>query len=146
MKTSVVVADGSFPCITAPLQGSYAGVCRAAAQIGFDAVQLTLADPDKANADEILNETGRHGLAVSSIATGGMYAIDKLSMASPDENCRMKASDRMRRFIDLARRLGGPKVIIGTARGLASASGGPTAFERQFRRPVRGWAKVCNFR
>ena len=34
MKTSVIIADGTFPCATAPLQGPYETLFPMAAEIG----------------------------------------------------------------------------------------------------------------
>lgn len=42
MKSSVVVADGTFPINIAPLLGPIEEVARRAAEIGYDAIALTV--------------------------------------------------------------------------------------------------------
>lgn len=37
MKASAIVADGTFSCMTAPLQGDYEKIFHEAVEIGYDA-------------------------------------------------------------------------------------------------------------
>ena len=55
MRTSVVVADGTFPTATAPLLGPIDVVFRQAAALGYDAVSITVNHPKDVNIDEILS-------------------------------------------------------------------------------------------
>ena len=45
MKTSVVVADGTFATNTAPLLGSIEDVARQAAEMGYDGISVTVNHP-----------------------------------------------------------------------------------------------------
>ena len=117
MKTSVVIADGTFPCATAPLQGQYEDTIRMAAQIGYDAVQLTLNHPSEVDPSEILKLASRYGVKVAALATGRGYTVDGLSLGCGEEGLRKKAVDRMKAHVDLAKKLGGARVIIGAIRG-----------------------------
>jgi len=136
MKTSVVVAGPSFQGTTAPLTGTYENVAAAAAAIGFDAIQLTVNRPLEVPVREVLQAVDKHGLAVSSIATGLGYTVDGLSLGNRDEANRLAAVQRMREHVDLAAQLGGARVIIGAIRGWARDSGAWNVFERQFRQSV----------
>lgn len=117
MKTSVIIADGTFPCTTAPLQGPYEETIRMAAQIGYDAVQLTLNRPSEVEPSEILKLAARYGVKVSALATGRGYTVDGLSLGCGEEVGRRQAVERMKEHVDLAKKLGGAKVIIGAIRG-----------------------------
>lgn len=120
MKTSVIIADGTFPCATAPLQGSYEETMRMAAQIGYDAVQLTLNRPSEVEPSEILKLAAHYGVKVSAIATGRGYTVDGLSLGCGGEEGRRQAVKRMKEHVDLAKKLGGARVIIGAIRGWTS--------------------------
>ena len=54
MKTSVVIADGTFATNTAPILGPTVQAMRRAAQIGYDAVSLTVNEPEKLDVPEVL--------------------------------------------------------------------------------------------
>ena len=136
MKTSVIIADGTFPCATAPLQGAYETVFPMAAEIGYDAVQLTVNRPEDVDASLIRKLMDQTGLRVSGLATGMGYTVDGLCLGAGDEEIRRKAVERMKGHIDLARALDGAMVIIGAIRGRFQDAGGAELFYRQFHRSV----------
>lgn len=117
MNISAIIADGTFSCATAPLQGDYETVIRRAAKIGFDAVQLTVNRPQDIDSDLINHLTTKYGVTVSAIATGMGYTVDGLSLGAGDESIRQKAVERMRGHVELAAKLGNAMVIIGAIRG-----------------------------
>ena len=131
MKKSVVYADGTFDCLTAPLQGKLEDVAPIAAKIGYDAMQLTIYEPSKQNVEEIRNILGKYGLLVSSIATGLSYTEGGLCIASGDEDNRKKAVQRMKEYIDLAYMLDKAKVIIGAIRGSTADSSNRMKYDKQ---------------
>src|SRR5690606_14842938 len=102
VKKSVVYADGTFDCLTAPLQGNLEEVAQIAAKIGYDALQLTINEPAKQNAEEIRDTLRMYNLSVSSIATGLSYTKEGLCIGSKDEDNRKKSVQRMKEYIDLA--------------------------------------------
>lgn len=136
MKTSVIISDGTFPCSTAPLQGNYRELFPAAAQIGYDAVQLTVNRPEDVDVSLLRSLMQAHGLSVSALATGMGYTVDGLSLGSGSESNRQQAVERMKGHIDLAWELGGAMVIIGAIRGRSSDAESPEAFLRQLHRSV----------
>lgn len=137
MKLSAIVADGTFSCITAPLQGSYEAVIRQASEIGFDAVQLTVNRPQDIDPALINRLTAKYGLTVSAIATGMGYTVDGLSLGAGDELIRRKAVERMRGHVDLASELGNAMVIIGAIRGRFSDAPTPDIYFRQLHKSIR---------
>lgn len=137
MRTSVVVAQPEAAGTTAPLAGSILEVAAQAAQIGFDAIQLTVGRPSEVDVDQVRAAVERHGLAVSSIATGRGYSVDGLSLGALDQGRRQGAVERMCQHVDLAARLGGaPRVIIGAIRGWARDNGGWAVYAPRFREDV----------
>lgn len=136
MKTSVVIADPNFLGNTAPLKGSYDIVMRAAAEIGFDAVQLTVNRPDEISPKQVFDTAQKFNLAISSIATGLAYSVDGLSLGSESEENRKAATVRMKQHIDLAQKIGNPRVIIGAIRGHAKNCSSREKYEKQFRKSV----------
>lgn len=137
MNLSAIIADGTFSCSTAPLQGDYDTVIRRAAEIGFDAVQLTVNRPQDINPALIHRLTAKYGLTVSAIATGMGYTVDGLSLGTGDEMIRRKAVERMRGHVDLASELGNAMVIIGAIRGRFADAPTPDIYFQQLHKSIR---------
>lgn len=116
-KTSVVIAPASAVNAPAPLKGSITETIKNAASIGFDAVQLTINRPSEFNLAEAQAVLMTCQMKVSSIATGGAYSIDHISLGHKDEAKRLSAVERMKEHIDLAEKLGQADVVIGLIRG-----------------------------
>lgn len=131
-KTSVVVAPANLVNAPAPLKGDIATTIRQAADIGFDAVQLTIARPaefDRAAAANALDECR---MRVSSIATGGGYSIDGICLGHRDDIKRLAAVTRIKEHIDLAAALGKPRVVLGLIRGRFADGGTPAEYMRRY--------------
>lgn len=135
MKTSVVVADGTFPTATAPLLGSVEEVFSQAAAIGYDAVSITVNDPKDVDVQAILAAMKTYGVAVSGLATGRICGADGLSISSSDEENRPAAVDRLLGHIDICAKLNA-KLIIGTVRGRVCVAGDRVTYDRQFRKSM----------
>ena len=137
MKKSVVYADGTFDCITAPLQGKLEEVARIAAKIGYEALQLTIYEPAKQNAEDIRKTLKKYNLSVSSIATGLSYTKGGLCIGSRDEDNRKKAVQRMKEYIDLAYILDKAKVGIGTIRGWTTDASNREEYNHQLYKSMK---------
>lgn len=90
--------------------------CRAAAALGFDAVEVFPPGPDAVDAAalrELLDETG---LALAAVGTGAGWVKHKLSLTSADAAARDKAVAFVQRTMDLAAQFGAP-AIIGSMQG-----------------------------
>ena len=135
MRTSVVVADGTFPTATAPLLGPIDVVFRQAAALGYDAVSITVNQPKDVNVDEILSATETYGVAVSGLATGRIYGADGYSISSSDEENRLEAVERLLGHVDICAKLNA-KLIIGTVRGRIQVARDCNTYDKQFRKSM----------
>jgi sugar phosphate isomerase/epimerase len=90
---------------------------RKVAELGYDAVELHIRDPHAVDANEIENLLHQYRLPVPTIGTGQAYGEEGLSFADPDLVIRGKAVQRIKDQMDLASRLGIPRVTIGLIRG-----------------------------
>lgn len=133
MKTSAVWADGTFPTNTAPLTGPLADCARRAADLGYDALSLTVNRPGELEAEAVLRALEPCHLAVSGLATGRAYTVDGLGLGMADREKRRAAVERMLSHADLCARLGGAKLIVGAIRGWTRDAGGRTEYETLFR-------------
>ena len=135
MKTSVVIADGTFPTATAPLLGSVEEVFARAAELGYDAVSITVNHPDDVEVDAILSAMARYGVKVSGLATGRICGADGFSISSADEDNRAEAVKRMLGHLNICKKLDA-KLIIGTVRGRVAVAGDWETYEKQFRKSM----------
>lgn len=90
---------------------------RKVAELGYDAVELHIRDPHAIDADEIESLLHQYRLPVPTIGTGQAYGEEGLSFADPDPAIRRRAVQRIKDQVDLASRLGIPRVTIGLIRG-----------------------------
>lgn len=141
MKTSVVIADGTFSTNTAPLLGSIDEVFRQAAEIGYDAVSVTVNHPKDVNVEGLQAAMKKYGVAVSGLATGRIYTVDGFTLGSGDEANRLEAVERMLGHAEICARLGGAKLIIGAIRGWTKDAGGRENYEKQFRKSMETLVK-----
>ena len=75
MKTSAVWADGTFESNTAPLMGPLEDCARRAAELGYDALSLTVNRPGELDAAYVRRVLGEYGLTASGLATGRIYKM-----------------------------------------------------------------------
>jgi sugar phosphate isomerase/epimerase len=115
--TSVVVAPATAVTAPAPLKGRISETFRNAAEIGFDAVQITVNRPAEFDLIEARRALNECRLTVTSIATGGAYSIDGVGLGHGDVQKRSAAVERMKQHVQLAADLGGANVVIGLIRG-----------------------------
>lgn len=136
MKTSVVIADGTFETNTAPLLGSIDEVFHQAAVLGYDAVSVTVNHPKDVDTAALKAASQQYGVAVSGLATGRIYTVDGYTLGSGDESNRQEAVNRMLGHLEICAQLKGAKLIIGAIRGWTRDAGGRENYEKQFRKSV----------
>ncbi len=88
----------------------------AAAELGYDALEVHLRTPEDAPVSELKALEKRYGVKLAGVATGLSKLVDGLSLINPDPAVRRKATDRLRSFIDWASELDA-YIIIGSMRG-----------------------------
>ena len=152
IRTSAIIAPGTFPCDTAILQGPYPEVFRKAAAAGYDCVQLTVKGPEDYDVPELLALMRKYGLGISAMATGRIYSVDGYCMGASGEAARRAAVDRLARLAKDAAALTHtfpdgetivPAIVIGAVRGRFADAGSPKRFYHQFDRSMRELLERC---
>ena len=93
--------------------------CRAAAALGFDAVEIFPAGAAELRAAGPAMRTAPHGLAVAAVGTGAGFVKHGLHLVHPDSSVREQARDFIAALVDAAADLGAP-AIIGSMQGRSS--------------------------
>lgn len=121
MKLAVTMVKEAAAQAPLVLRGDYTASIRKAAQIGYDAVELHVADPAEVDVSEVRAACDATGVGMSSIGTGLAWVRDGLSLTSRDEEVRARAIARLRNFIHLGAEFGSV-VIVGLIKGLVKES------------------------
>jgi sugar phosphate isomerase/epimerase len=133
---SVVVAPGTAVTAPAPLKGRISETVRNAAEIGYDAVQVTVHRPAEFNLIEARRALHEYQLTVTSIGTGAAYSVDGIGLGHGDVQKRLAAVERMKQHVHLAADLGGANVVIGIIRGRLIDSTDQQQFMIDYRRSI----------
>ena len=64
----------------APLMGSLDDCARRASDLGYDALSLTVKDPNERDWVQVLRKLQNCGLEASGLATGRVYTVDGLGL------------------------------------------------------------------
>lgn len=143
IRTSAIISDGTFPCRTAILQGPCEETFRAARELGYDAVQLTICSPADYDTAQLRYLMKVYSLSISAMATGRVYTVDGLSMGSSDETNCTACVNRLKELADFAVPLGRPAIVIGAVRGLYRDASSTEEYYRQFDRSLRELTAYC---
>jgi sugar phosphate isomerase/epimerase len=128
MKLEITLATEAPAQAPVVLRGGFADQIRLAAQIGYDAVELHLPDPDEVDLRDVREACAANKVSVSSIGTGPAYGRDRLALTSCDPDVRARALARLQAFI----RFGGELnslVIIGLIKGQVRDSESRDAYD-----------------
>jgi sugar phosphate isomerase/epimerase len=90
--------------------------CRAAAELGFDAIEIFPPGPDAIDAVALRSLLAEHRLELAAMGTGAGWVRHKLHLTHSDPNNRSRALDFARSIIDAAAPFGAP-AIIGSMQG-----------------------------
>ncbi|MBL8826211.1 MAG: sugar phosphate isomerase/epimerase [Planctomycetaceae bacterium] len=90
--------------------------CRAAKELGFDAVEIFAPGPEAINVPAWRSVLGELGLSVAAVGTGAGWVKHKLHLALPDASARQRAQAFIRSIIDLGAQFNAP-AIIGSMQG-----------------------------
>ncbi len=90
--------------------------CRHAAESGFDAIELFAPGPDAVSQQELSGLLQSHRLKLAAVGTGAGWVKHKLTLTSPDQSVRQRATDFIRSMIDFGGVHGAP-AIIGSMQG-----------------------------
>lgn len=87
------------------------------ARLGYDGVELALGQRDDVVAADVSRLLSDHGLGISAVSTGRVFAEQQAWLSSSDLAVRTRAASILRGLVDLAVELGAGRVNIGRVRG-----------------------------
>jgi 5-keto-L-gluconate epimerase len=129
MKLAVTIVKEAAAQAPQVLRGNYTDSIRKAAQIGYDAVELHVADPAEVDVCQVRAACEATGVGMSSIGTGLARVRDGLSLTSRDEDLRRGAIVRLKSFLHLGAEFRSV-VIVGLMKGLVKDCNNRTEYER----------------
>jgi sugar phosphate isomerase/epimerase len=112
--------QGPFVFHGTTADGGLEAGCRAAGELGFDAVEIF---PESAAAfpvPQLAELLPRHGVALAAVGTGAGWVKRRLSLVHPDPAVRAEAREFIGDIVDVAGSLAAP-AIIGSMQGSATA-------------------------
>jgi sugar phosphate isomerase/epimerase len=136
LSLAITAVEEAAPGAPFVLRGPFAQSIPHAAELGFDAIELHIADPAEVDAEAILEGCRGAGIRVSSIGTGLAFLRDGVTLVHPDEPTRATALQRLEHFIDLAARLD-CVVIIGLIKGQVRDVGERTLYLQRLTEALR---------
>lgn len=92
------------------------GACRAAQELGFDAIELFAPGPEAVDVAQLHKLLDDHRLKLAAVGTGAGWVKHKLNLTLPDAAKRQQAQAFIRSMIDLGGPFGAP-AIIGSMQG-----------------------------
>lgn len=129
MKLAVTIVKEAAAQAPLVLRGDYTDSIRRAAQIGYDAVELHVADPTEVDVGEVRAACEATGVGMASIGTGLALLRDGLSLTSRDQDVRRRSITRLQNFVRLGAEFGSV-VIVGLMKGLVKDSCSRAEYER----------------
>lgn len=116
MKYSIAIAASAPESYPAIYKGDMRESIRKAREYGYSGIEWHLRKSDPAETEEIGRYCEAVQMAVSAIGTGMGCVFDGLTLAHADQEVRVRAVERLKEFIDMARVLNS-LVIIGSMKG-----------------------------
>ncbi len=116
MKLAVAIADSTAPQSAFVVWRGFEDSLRKAAELGYNGVELALKDRQDVDGPSLSRLLSRHGLEVSCISTGQVFAVKGLALSHPDEEVRERTVSTFFGLIELARDFG-RMINIGRVRG-----------------------------
>jgi 5-keto-L-gluconate epimerase len=117
MKKCIVISTPGAKFSALAMKEDFREGLRKLADLGYDAVELSIKDPNQLDIRETKDLLKQNGLTMPAISTGRAYGEDGLSLSDPDSEIRRKAVQRIKDQMELAVQLEGALVIIGLMRG-----------------------------
>jgi sugar phosphate isomerase/epimerase len=142
MKTSLALTPARLSKVPFLFAGDLMTGIAAAAELGYDAVELHLRDPDAEDMDAIFSAVAVSGLGVSSLGTGQACTLDGLTFTSPDESIRERCCERITHHIEWAADVNAV-VILGSVQGRFESE--PAVRDRQWEGACRVLRTLADF-
>lgn len=83
-------------------RGNLEKAFQVAEQLGYDGLEVALADPDEINIKLLHQWVNHYKINIASLATGAIATKDGFIFSSPEKSIRQAAVQRIKKFIDLA--------------------------------------------
>jgi len=100
--------------------------CRAASELGFDAVEIFAPSADAVMPEELQGLLDTYGLSLAAVGTGAGWVLHALSLSAEDAEVRGQATSFVRALIDFAAGFGAP-CIVGSMQGRSETAEGRVA-------------------
>jgi sugar phosphate isomerase/epimerase len=112
--SSEILGDGA----PVPLQGNLGTSLQTASELGFNAFEYHIRDPQNIDAKELAALCEKYGMTLAAIGTGLEYSLNGNVFTSPKAAIRKRTAEKFQAFIDLASQFGAC-VFLGLCRGKA---------------------------
>ena len=89
------------------------------AELGYDGIEIGMADPAGLDVDRLAQALSAHGLRLCSISTGASYFEDGLCLTSADASVRARAVERLEAHVDWVAPFGA-RIVVGQMQGFQS--------------------------
>ncbi len=118
MKIALFMAPkGADPSAYIILDDQLEGAIARAADMGYDGIELAVGDAEEIDPVRFASWILTNGVSVSALSTGRVFAEHHVWLTSPDENIRGRATELINGIVELAARVGAPRITIGRTRG-----------------------------
>lgn len=135
LKYSVAITDSVVSLAASiPLRGYFPDLMKTASGLGFEAVEINVADPTIYNTKDIVKCLNDNGLACSGGITG-MSLKNGNTMIAEDPKKRRIAMDTLKKYVDFMAELKGV-VILGTYRDFIPITSDPFKYVEYFKEGV----------
>ena len=111
-RAAIVTSPATGALAPVLFPGDLLGAARAAAELGFEGMELSIKGPEELSERELGILLNHYGLELAAIASGRIYLDEKATLSDPEPEARLRVVERLTRLIDLAATFGAP-VIVG---------------------------------
>jgi len=139
-RTTMSISPGGTKFSPLLFVGDWQRGLNTAIALRYDAIELSLRDPQEQVVKDIGEAVRGRGFAVSAISTGQSYYNDGLSLVSADPAVQAKLKDRLCAFVEVAAQWGA-FVVIGGVRG--NLEGDPSTYQDQRKRAIEAVRHVA---
>ena len=112
--------------------------CRAAAELGFDAVEIFAPEAAAIDRGALRSLLARHGLSVAAFGTGAGWLVRQLHLVHPEAAIRRQARAFIADIVDLGGEFGAP-AIIGSMQGRVAPDASRDEVSPGWARASRNW-------
>ncbi|TFF99945.1 MAG: sugar phosphate isomerase/epimerase [Promethearchaeota archaeon] len=124
MKLSIVSGLKESKSNQEKINERFKNLCDLLKPLNFKGIELSLLEPEKIDVNKLIEIKNSYDMEIPALGTGSTYLRFGYSLGHVEENTRIKAIERLEKYIDFAREVQS-KVIIGLIRGRYSSQSSP---------------------